>query len=360
MYQQLTRASGSQNNTGTMMLFALVEVVMIVVGIVMANRLEQQKELNDVMEDAKVLLLEVLDDLDRDIATSATVIRHHASASALADIVFHTPVDVYALAEARREIYRTIRFYSTFDIHNKGYQGLETIHEDLPTEWIGLYESLGVVMERTAVIEEYNKRYREVIYDNIDHNIQHHAWWNFDTHLRQQGEDFVAWSATHEAQAQVHRALNYIANLAHVAIQYRLGAIDMYRDIHAALEADFPIPDHHYGHPYTLSNIKDIAGEYTRIETPNDLGHFPKRLDLTVKDSTLVCTEFRSDSRSKGRELLVLSQPSEMSTPTMTSDVLFFSGDKGRQPLFKWRNDTLDVIHFSIERDSRYVKSRSN
>ena len=49
-----------------------------------------------------------------------------------------------------------------------------------------------------------------------------------------------------------------------------------------------------------------------------------------------------------------------MSTPTMTSDVLFFSGDKGRQPLFKWRNDTLDVIHFSIERDSHYVKSRPN
>ena len=86
MYQQLTRASGAQNNTVTMMLFALVEVVMIVVGIVMANRLEQQKELNDVMEDAKVLLLEVLDDLDGDIATSATVIRHHATASELADI----------------------------------------------------------------------------------------------------------------------------------------------------------------------------------------------------------------------------------------------------------------------------------
>ncbi len=360
MYQQLTRASGAQNNTVTMMLFALVEVVMIVVGIVMANRLEQQKELNNVMDDAKVLLLEVLDDLDRDIATSATVIRHHATASELADIVFQTPVDVSALAAAKLEIYRTIRFYSTFTTHNKGYLGLETIHEDLPTEWIGLYESLGVVMERTVVIEEYNKRYREVIYDNIDHNIQHHAWWNFDTHHRRQGKDFVAWSATHEAQAQVHRALNYIGNLAHAAIQYRLAAIDMYRDIHTALEVDFPIPAHHIGGPKTLSNIELIVGEYTRIKTPNDLDHFPDRLDLTLQDSALLCIEFHPDSRSKSRELLVLSQPSDMPTPTMTSDVLFFSGKKGRQPLFKWRNDTLDVIHFSIEQDGHYAKSRPN
>lgn len=360
MYQQLTRASGAQNNTVTMMLFALVEVVMIVVGIVMANRLEQQKELNDVMEDAKVLLLEVLDDLDRDIATSATVIRHHATASELADIVFQTPVDVSALAGAKLEIYRTIRFYSTFRTHNKGYRGLEAIHEDLPQEWIDLYESLGVVMEWTLEIEEYNKRYREVIYDNIDHNIQHHAWWNFDTHHKQQGEDFVAWSATHEAQAQVHRALNYIGNLAHAAIQYRLAAVDMYQDIHTALKADFPIPAHHNERPYTLSNIENIAGEYTRIKTPDDLDHFPDRLELTLQDSSLMCTSFGPGSRSTARNLLVLGQPSDMSTPTMTSDVLFFSGDKGRQPLFKWRNDTLDVIHFSIERDSHYVKSRPN
>ena len=43
MYQQLTRASGAQNNTVTMMLFALMEVVMIVVGIVMANRLDSRR-----------------------------------------------------------------------------------------------------------------------------------------------------------------------------------------------------------------------------------------------------------------------------------------------------------------------------
>ena len=158
----------------------------------------------------------------------------------------------------------------------------------------------------------------------------------------------------------MHRALNYIGNLAHAAIQYRLAAVDMYQDIHTALKADFPIPAHHNERPYTLSNIENIAGEYTRIKTPDDLDHFPDRLELTLQDSSLMCTSFGPGSRSTARNLLVLGQPSDMSTPTMTSDVLFFSGDKGRQPLFKWRNDTLDVIHFSIERDSHYVKSRPN
>ena len=37
-----------------MVAFALVEVVMIVVGIVMANQLEEQKELREVTESAEV------------------------------------------------------------------------------------------------------------------------------------------------------------------------------------------------------------------------------------------------------------------------------------------------------------------
>ena len=103
----------------------------------------------------------------------------------------------------------------------------------------------------------------------------------------------------------MHRALNYIGNLAHAAIQYRLAAVDMYRDIHTTLKADFPIPAHHNERPNTLSSIEDIAGAYTRIKTPNDLDHFSDRLELTLQDSSLMCTTFGPGSRSKGRELLV-------------------------------------------------------
>ena len=62
----------------------------------------------------------------------------------------------------------------------------------------------------------------------------------------------------------------------------------MYRDIHTALKADFPIPTHHNQRPYTLSNIENIAGEYTRIQTDRRPGPFSS-LALEVKDSSLVC-----------------------------------------------------------------------
>ena len=56
-----------------MTVFALVEVVMIVLGIVMATHFEEQKELADVKASALVLFNEVLDDLDIDIRASERI-----------------------------------------------------------------------------------------------------------------------------------------------------------------------------------------------------------------------------------------------------------------------------------------------
>ena len=53
----MARPSAGQPNSMAMMAFALVEVVKIVVGIVMANQLEEQKELREVTESAEVCLL---------------------------------------------------------------------------------------------------------------------------------------------------------------------------------------------------------------------------------------------------------------------------------------------------------------
>ena len=65
LFRQLAQPENSGNNL-SVMLFALVEVVMIVVGIVMANNLEEQKEIREVTERAEVLFEEVLRDLEAD------------------------------------------------------------------------------------------------------------------------------------------------------------------------------------------------------------------------------------------------------------------------------------------------------
>ena len=51
LFRQLMKAEPGNNLS--LMLFALVEVVMIVVGIVMANNLEEQKEIGEVTERAR-------------------------------------------------------------------------------------------------------------------------------------------------------------------------------------------------------------------------------------------------------------------------------------------------------------------
>ena len=61
-----------------MMAFALVEVVMIVVGIVMANQLEEQKALREITESAEVLFEEVMSNLEAEVLSANAVIQRTA------------------------------------------------------------------------------------------------------------------------------------------------------------------------------------------------------------------------------------------------------------------------------------------
>ena len=89
LFNTVNKATPQQKEHITMTLFALVEVVMIIVGIVLANHFEKQKELADIREDALVLFLAVLDDLELDILNSERIIlrnvRHNITSDVLMD-----------------------------------------------------------------------------------------------------------------------------------------------------------------------------------------------------------------------------------------------------------------------------------
>jgi len=87
LFRKLTQPENSGNNL-SMMLFALVEVVMIVVGIVMANQLEEQKEIREITERAEVLFEEVLRDLEADCWAAFRPLFVNRSNNRLSDVLY--------------------------------------------------------------------------------------------------------------------------------------------------------------------------------------------------------------------------------------------------------------------------------
>lgn len=218
-----------------MMAFALVEVVMIVLGIVMANQLEEQKELREVTESAEVLFEEVMSNLEAEVLSANTVIQKNRTNNKVSDLVYNPKTTSQEAFQNAMGVYFMVRFYDQLELNSRGYNALEKIHERLPPHLLDLYVDLDLLMMRKPEIEEKNKRFKEVVYANMEHNVHNYAWWNKSNYIGRPGIEFIEWMKTPECLAQTHLAVNSSAHLASNSERYRVAAIDLYHDIRNVL-----------------------------------------------------------------------------------------------------------------------------
>lgn len=235
LFRQMTRSSEGQPNSMAMMAFALVEVVMIVLGIVMANQLEEQKELREVTESAEVLFEEVMSNLEAEVLSANTVIQKNRTNNKVSDLVYNPKTTSQEAFQNAMGVYFMVRFYDQLELNSRGYNALEKIHERLPPHLLDLYVDLDLLMMRKPEIEEKNKRFKEVVYANMEHNVHNYAWWNKSNYIGRPGIEFIEWMKTPECLAQTHLAVNSSAHLASNSERYRVAAIDLYHDIRNVL-----------------------------------------------------------------------------------------------------------------------------
>lgn len=230
MFRQLTKSENPGNNL-SMMLFALVEVVMIVVGIVMANQLEEQKEMREVTNRAEVLFEEVLRDLEADCWAALRPLFANRSNNWLSDVLYNPDRTMGEVQANAFGIYYMLRFESALHIDTQGYEALEKIHERLPEHLLEAYEHLDRLMDQNAIIQEHNRRYQDVVYANMEHNIHNHPWWNQGTYSGVPDMDALMWMMGEECKAQTHLVVNSSAHLAGAAERFRTSAISVYDEI---------------------------------------------------------------------------------------------------------------------------------
>lgn len=230
LFRQLTKTEEPGNNL-SVMLFALVEVVMIVVGIVMANKLEEQKEMREVTERAEVLFEEVLRDLEADCWAAYRPLMTNRQNNRLSDVLYNPDRTLAEVQANAYGIYYMLRFEGALHIDTQGYEALEKIHERLPEHLLMAYEHLDRLMDQNTIIQEHNRRYQEVVYANMEHNVHSHPWWNQGTYSGVPNMDALMWMMGEECKAQTHLIVNSSAHLAGAVERFRTSAIQVYEEI---------------------------------------------------------------------------------------------------------------------------------
>lgn len=280
----------SNNNYFGYTSFAILEVVLIVVGIFLAIQLDNANNKSKAKIDVEVLLKEIMKNLSVDIQQSNRIFDRYISHNKISNIIFDDSTTTEDIIPISANISSLLGYYINFDVHKKGFEGLKKVYEDLPEKYISIYDKLDRFYDRSIIIDVYNKRYQKTIYDNFDYLVNNYDWYNIDYYNSTIGPEQIEYFTSSKCKSQTHLVLNDIANEYFMASIYRKEAIDLYQEIHALLGEKSAIPEDVNYNIKDLKKINQLIGRYHLVNNPD------KELVISIDNHQLSFTINKKDS----------------------------------------------------------------
>ena len=181
-------------------------------------------------------------------------------------------------------------------IDTQGYEALEKIHERLPEHLLKAYEQLDLLMDQNATIQEHNRRYQDVVYANMEHNIQNHPWWNKGTYSGVPDAEALAWMMGEECKAQSHLVVNSSAHLAGAAERFRTSAIQVYDEIKNILGDTTASPGYMSTHYYPTERTQRMLGTFVLQDSLHFGAASYKNLSMEILDDHLTAVYGNGDT----------------------------------------------------------------
>ncbi len=174
-FRKIRQQLVSENKFSKYLLYAIGEIILVVIGILIAlqinTRNEQRKNENKIIS----LFKEVQTDLLKDISNIEDAITTYTMKDSLAYLVLNDKLtrDDYEKSEAQFDLIELIAHYEPFQFNTNGYDNLKLIANNIPVINKPIYDTLTVLYEQVKnSLEDQNKRIENTVYENLKYLSQ--------------------------------------------------------------------------------------------------------------------------------------------------------------------------------------------
>jgi hypothetical protein len=260
--------------------YAIGEIMLVVVGILIALQINNWNEQKN--KEAKItkILKEIQNDIQIDLIQANRMFDYQLYTDSISKGVFNN--------KFTEEDYRTRRInkigynYRDFKIVTNGFENLKGNIDNVPQKYEDLLPAIKNIYVRLKTdIDVANTMIRENVYKTVD------ASYNFDFAqealkgiVTEAEIDYVLHNKGYKNS--VANYMNYRRNIFALSNEYRVATIDLYLKINEALGREDTIPEGINYNYKKVTPINDYAGSYTLKETVNS-GFWPKT--MTIADS---------------------------------------------------------------------------
>lgn len=291
-FRKIRQSLLTQNKVSQYFFYAIGEILLVVIGILIALNINNANEKRKNKEKITSILLEIQKDLETDITNAKRAFDNYMIADSIQDLILN---DKYTLEDYKEKRTRLLGLtYNDFIVQTNGYDNLMRNIDNVPEDYYALLEDLKhLYVTVKSNVDVYNTRIRKTVYDNVD--FWHNQPWIVNSLkgiVTDKEIDFLLNDPKYISIVTLY--MNDRRNVYSQSKHYRIDAINLYLKIAEQLKQTESIPEIVN---YTSKNttlLNEIVGNYELKERTGNF--FPTNLEVSYQNDKLKRVDENGDS----------------------------------------------------------------
>ncbi|MCA0154269.1 hypothetical protein [Winogradskyella vincentii] len=288
----------TENKTGKYFKYAIGEIVLVVIGILIALQINNWNAQKQVEEKVENIFAEILVELSADIKQTTNLMRFYEVQDTLTNLVLKNRLTYndYANSQFSGKLYYLTLNRWFITLTNFSYDNLLNYSDAIPLKFRDVTNQLNSLYTyRKKGVENGNEKTIDFVNKNLMHLNDNYEWYSMDIPDSQNHDaiNFMLNSYKYKNTVKTYRILGF--DHLQAAVDYRVRAIECYQEIAQLL--DKPVIDESF--KFNDDVIHLLSGEWGCDELPN------LKVRFIVKNNRLF---WSSNQDSKLKELFFIYQ----------------------------------------------------
>jgi len=273
----------TENKFKKYFLYAIGEIVLVVIGILIALQINNWNEQKNNEEKITNILKEIQSDILIDLETSNKVFDYQILTDSISKNILNNK---YTLEDFRNNNFQFIGYnYRDFTTTSNGYDNLTVNLDNVPEKYKHLLpEVKNLYVKLKTTIDVYNEKIRSTVYTNIN-NLSNFNWYQDFLKNKENKEQIDFFLNDVAYKNLVATYMGYRINIFQISNEYRVKAIDLYLKIHKVINSTIEVPKIVN---YKNKSSNNYIGTYTLKETINPSSMWNSNIDVVKKNDQLV------------------------------------------------------------------------
>jgi len=166
-FRKIRQTSLAQNKVSQYLFYAIGEIILVVIGILIALNINNANEKRKNQEKITTILKEIQADLVTDITESVSLFERFKRADSIQDIILNNIYTVEDYKSGKTEFLEL--YYDSHEVQTNGYDNLMRNIDNVSEERKTLLKDLkNLYVVNKSYLDASNKRIQKTVYDNID------------------------------------------------------------------------------------------------------------------------------------------------------------------------------------------------